>query len=250
MALSRTPIQLYNSHTTDLLVTCCRTSVKRQLPTVEEATIRPTRTGSNSNSWRFLLPTSKFLVLDRHPAGTNWALHSSPLSDRGRKCGTDGITPPDGPARCCGLLNAHLTWPRADVVQTASDILLWAVFHPIGQPVHPAVASFSASFVGRTIHDNLPKSSSRVVQPVGPYSVLLALPSFLNIIPSVLGSSCKLLAGFTRRLLLKLLLEPEKIYVDVISASGQCGLPISAGALEPLKEAQTTSTSVLNCLIS
>ena len=72
-----------------------------------------------------------------------------------------------------------------------------------------------------------------VLQPVGSYSVLLAqaLLSFLNIISSVLGSSCKLLTGFTRRLLLQLLLEPEKIYVYVISASGQCGLPVSAGAL-------------------
>lgn len=45
------------------------------------------------------------------------------------------------------------------------------------------------------------------------------------------GSSCKLLTGFTRRLLLQLLLESEKIYVYVTSASGQCGLPVSAGSL-------------------
>lgn len=45
------------------------------------------------------------------------------------------------------------------------------------------------------------------------------------------GSCCKLLTGFTRRLLLQLLLEPEKIYVHVSSASGQCGLPVSAAAL-------------------
>ena len=39
------------------------------------------------------------------------------------------------------------------------------------------------------------------------------------------------MTGFTRRLLLQLLLEPEKIYVHVTSASGLSGLPVSAPAL-------------------
>ena len=95
---------------------------------------------------------------------------------------------------------------------------------------------FSASFVGLivTIHDDMPKSFSEFYSPsvrIPLHNFAQALLSFLNIISSVLGSSCKLLTGFTRRLLLQLLLEPEKIYVYVISASGQCGLPVSAGAL-------------------
>lgn len=73
-----------------------------------------------------------------------------------------------------------------------------------------------------------------VLQPVGKLNIYTQI-FFQVLISNVLffykGTSSKLLTGFTRRLLLQLLLEPEKIYVHVTSASGQCGLPVSAAAL-------------------
>ncbi len=68
-----------------------------------------------------------------------------------------------------------------------------------------------------------------VLQSIGkPLIHLIHLISSL-IIQSIPGSSSKLLTGFTRRLLLQLLLEPEKVYVYVTTAPGLSGVSFSGG---------------------